>query len=154
MKRLKDIAENSSSWERFHEIGPDDRIELHELVSRIALAEDAAAMDAIEQYVAEDCAYVREGQELGPYRAWVGRSSPVMVRIRRQHSNPAFDVAGWCKAEGTSYLTLVRTDGEHSPRIAASMLVRDAYEKRGGRWVLTSREHCDIALEEWYVLPE
>ncbi|MFW5733939.1 MAG: nuclear transport factor 2 family protein [Oceanidesulfovibrio sp.] len=154
MKRLKDIAEKSSSWERFHEIAPDDRIELHELVHRIALAEDGGDTETMEQLVAEDCAYRREDEEMGPYRSWVERSTPVMVRIRRQHANTVFDVSGWCKTEGSSYLTLVRTDGEHSPRIAASILVRDAYEKRGGRWVLTAREHCEIALEEWYVLPE
>lgn len=154
MKRLADIAENSSSWSRFHEMGPDDRIELHELVSRIAMAEDAGDAEALEELIAAECEYTREGEVMGPYIAWASRTAEQLVRVRRQHANAYFDVTGWCRAEGASYLTLVRTDGESSPRIAASILVRDTFEKRGGRWLLTAREHTAIALEEWFVLPD
>lgn len=135
---------------------PADAIAIHELVTRIYLAEDSRDLNALRQLVTEDLVHEHtvygklEGVE--NFVGFVRDNPGAFDRFRHQALNIVTRQTGPDKAEALSYILVLQVhpvEGEDAlalPRIIGQGVVRDRLAKVGGRWRIAHRVYDQFSV--------
>ncbi|WP_299410419.1 nuclear transport factor 2 family protein [uncultured Roseobacter sp.] len=133
-----------------------DAIAVHEVVTRVYLAEDSRNAAALANLVTDD--FVQDhtlyGQVVGDeeFSQWVLDNPTAFDRYRHVALNIVTRQVGPDAAEALSYVMVVEAHAANEeaapalPRILAMGVVRDALVKEGGRWRIKHRIYDQFAV--------
>lgn len=132
-----------------------DRIEIHELVTRVYLVEDTRDYDAIHQICTEDFVQIHPAGNTEGLEAFVAFLQKFSIGFdgKRHHAlNIVTRRVGDDEAEAASYLIsieLFNTEGRFDsnlPRIIGHAVVIDSLRKINGRWRIYRRVYDQFAV--------
>jgi hypothetical protein len=137
-----------------------DRIEIHELVTRVYLAEDTRYYDALHQICTEDFVHIHPAGRTEGIEALVGFLKEFAVGFdgKRHHAfNIVTHRVADDEAEAVSYLASIElfdTQGRENPalpRIIGHAVVIDSLRKVDGRWRIYQRVYDQIAVNSVFM---